>query len=66
MALTVRQWRLAKEITQQTMAEKLGVHVNTYMSWEKEPENISVTNARKISEILELPFDEIRFESDPE
>lgn len=61
MALTLRMWRLAKEISQEKMSEMLGVHVNTYQNWEKHPENISIGNARKISEILEVSENEIDF-----
>lgn len=35
MSLTVRQWRRAKDITQEQMAESLGIHVNTYQNWEE-------------------------------
>lgn len=61
--LTVRQWRLAREISQETMAELLGVHVNTYISWEKKPEKIGIAFANKISEILEVPIENISFSS---
>ena len=61
MALTLRMWRLAKEISQEKMSEMLGVHVNTYQNWEKNPENISIGNARKICEILEVSENEIDF-----
>lgn len=61
MALSVRQWRLAKEISQSTMADKLGVHINTYISWEKNPERISIGCAKQISEIFDVSLDDIDF-----
>jgi transcriptional regulator with XRE-family HTH domain len=64
MALTVRQWRKAREMTQEQMAEKLGVHMNTYMNWEKDPGKISIANAKAISEILEVPLDDIVFQTE--
>lgn len=62
--LTLRAWRRAKEISQEDMAERLNVHVNTYQNWEKEPEKISIANAVKISSILEVGMNEISFKSE--
>lgn len=61
MALTMRQWRMAKEISQEAIAKQLGVHVNTYLNWEKAPEKISVAHAEKIAEILGVPIEDIEF-----
>lgn len=61
MALTMRQWRLAKEITQQQMADKLGVHVGTYLNWEEKPEKVSIGKAVEIAKILNVPMNEIIF-----
>lgn len=61
MALTMRQWRRAKELTQEYMAEKLNVHLNTYQNWEKAPEKIRLEYAVKISEILDVPMNDIVF-----
>lgn len=63
--LTMRQWRLSKEITQKTMSEKLGVHIGTYQNWEKDPGKISIDHAKKISEVLGVPLDEIIFKAEP-
>ena len=61
MSLTVREWRRAKEISQETMAERLHVHVNTYMKWEKSPGQISIGKAVEIAKILGVALDEISF-----
>ena len=61
MALSVGAWRRAKDISQKDMAEKLGVHVNTYQNWEKSPQNISIENAQKIAEIFGVSFEDISF-----
>lgn len=63
---TVRAWRRAKDISQNDMADKLGVHVNTYQNWESEPEKISISNARKIAEIFGVSLDDILFEKTEE
>ncbi len=57
--LSLRQWRLAKEITVDKMAEIIGVHPNTYRNWEDEPEKISVSFALKISDALGESIDTI-------
>lgn len=62
-ALTLRQWRLAKEISQEEMAKRLDVHVNTYIAWEKDSGKISMDNASRICRILEVPADDIIFSS---
>lgn len=59
---TVRAWRRAKEISQEDMAVRLGIHVNTYQNWEAEPEKISIGNAKKIAEIFGVSLDDILFE----
>lgn len=61
MSLTLREWRRAKEISQQAMADKIGVHVNTYMKMEKRPNKIAIEDAVKISTILAVPMDQINF-----
>lgn len=63
MALTIREWRRVKEITQEAMAQKLSIHVNTYQNWEKEPGKISWEKAVEISKILGVALDDISFES---
>lgn len=61
MALTIRQWRRAKELTQEQMASKLKIHVNTYMNWEEAPEKISIGRAVEIADILGVSLDDIIF-----
>lgn len=61
---TLKQWRRLKDITQEEMAKRLNIHINTYQNWEKEPGNITVSNAANIARILEVSPNEILFESD--
>lgn len=61
MALTVRQWRKAKEISQMKMADILQVHVNTYVNWENCPEKIPVGKALEMAQIFDVPIDNISF-----
>lgn len=52
MGLTMKQWRLAKGLSQEDMASKCSVHRNTYASWEDNPDNVSVGNAKIIAQAL--------------
>ncbi len=62
MGLTLKQWRLAKEISQEEMAKKCGVHRNTYASWEEVPETISVGHAKTIAKALGESVNKIFFD----
>lgn len=59
--LTLKQWRLAREKTIADMAKACGVHPNTYMAWEKNPDCISIGAARKIAEALDVSVDVLFF-----
>lgn len=61
MKPTLRQIRLMREITQGDMANKLGVHRNTYTNWEENPGKIPVEQAKRISEILQADMNDIFF-----
>lgn len=56
---TLKQWRLAKELSQEYMAEKCGVHRNTYASWEEDPDSITIRNAKLIADALAESVDTI-------
>lgn len=64
MPLTLKAWRRAREISQQKMADQLSIHVNTYQNWEEHPEDISIKNAVKICQILDLKLADIEFLSE--
>ena len=59
--LTLRGARLAREMTQEQLAHECGVHVNTYIAWEKEPNKIPVGMALRICEVLNTSIDHIIF-----
>jgi len=60
--LTLREWRLAREKTVEDMADACGVHANTYRAWERDPDCISVGNAKIIAKVLGLTVNDIFFE----
>ena len=61
MSLTVREWRRIREISQESMAAQLNIHVNTYQKWEKTPGQIPFERAVEISKILGVPLNDISF-----
>lgn len=61
MALTLKQWRRVKDLTQKDMSNMLNVHINTYQNWEENPEKISVKHALNIAEIFNVSINDITF-----
>ena len=58
---TIKQHRLLKGMTQEAVSEKLGVHVNTYAAWEKNPEKISIATSKMLATIFNVSVDDIIF-----
>ena len=58
---TIKQHRLLKDMTQEAVSEKLGVHVNTYAAWEKNPEKISIATSKMLATIFNVSVDDIIF-----
>lgn len=61
MKLTIEEWRRAKGISQEEMANLCGIHLNTYRAWEKNPGEIRLSKGVLIAEKLEIPIDDILF-----
>ena len=61
MALTMKQARIGINATQQEIADKMGVHVQTYAKMEREPEDITIKEAKLFSQIVGLPISDIYF-----
>lgn len=57
--LTLRQWRLAREVSMDQMAKSLDIHPNTYAAWEQEPEKIPIGKALKITQLLDVRLEDI-------
>jgi len=52
---------MIQNFTQEQMASKIGVHINTYRNWEEQPQKISIEKAKKISVALNISINEIFF-----
>lgn len=59
--LSLRQARRLKEKSQEEMAEFLRIHVQTYRKLEENPDLATIEQAKKISDFLDISYDEIFF-----
>lgn len=59
--LTLKEWRRAKGVSQEKMADICDVHINTYRAWEEKPSEIKLGKAMKIAEELDISIDDIIF-----
>lgn len=61
MNFSLKQARLLKGLTQKEVAEKLGIHKQTYGKLEKNPDEVTIGQAKQISQILDFSYDFIFF-----
>ena len=59
--LTVKQLRLVKEKTQESCANALGVHVNTYRNLEEHPEKFTIQQAVTLCNFLGADYNTVIF-----
>lgn len=59
MGFTVKQARQYAGFTQREMAEKLGISRDTYRKIEQSPEDATIATAKRISEVVGIPIDQI-------
>lgn len=62
MGTRLRQIRRARELSQQNVADVIGVHVNTYMRWEREPGIIPVNAAYALAELFKMQINDLFFD----
>lgn len=63
MQITMKQARIGANMTQQQVADKLGVHVQTYQRMENNPEDISIKQGKLFASIVGVEFENIFFNS---
>lgn len=61
MSLTMKQARIGIDATQQEIADKMGVHVQTYARMEKHPEDLTIKQATQFANIVGLSISDISF-----
>ena len=55
----IKKYRRLKNLTQQELADKVGVHIQSVKSWEHGVNSITIKNLIKVSEILECSVNDI-------
>ena len=61
MRITMKQARVGADMTQQQVADRLGVHVQTYQRMENNPEDVTIRQGKSFSEIVGVRFEDIFF-----
>ena len=64
MQITMKQARVGADMTQQQVADKLGVHVQTYMRMEQHPQDVTIKQGKQFSDIVGCSFEDIFFTDD--
>lgn len=64
MRLTMKKARQIADLRQIDVAKAMGVHVQTYMKWERNPGEMTIMNAQRFSRIVGRSFDEIFFDAE--
>lgn len=59
--LTLKEWRRAKGISLEKMAKLIGVSMNTYIRWEREPGKMPLEKAKGFATALGIDFNDIIF-----
>jgi len=62
--VTLKQARLLADMSQAKVAEELGVHRHTYMSWEKNPDAMPIGVAKKFAQLTGFTVDRIFFDTE--
>ena len=61
MAMTLKAARVNAGLTQQEIADKIAVNVNTYRRWEQNPGEMPVKKAVQLCNLVKLSSDDIFF-----
>ena len=61
MAITMKMARVGADLTQQQVADKMGMHVQTYAKIENNPEEATIKEARLFSSIVGRDWSDIFF-----
>ena len=61
MQITMKQARVGANMTQQQVADKLGVHVQTYQRMEQNPQDVTIKQGKIFSAIVGCNFEDIFF-----
>ncbi len=63
MAISMKMARVGADLTQQQVADKMGIHVQTYSKLENDSEGMTIREAKLFSKIVGVAWTEIFFGS---
>jgi DNA-binding XRE family transcriptional regulator len=61
VGISPKQARILSDLSQKEVAERLGVHRQTYMKWERNADEMPIGKAKEFSKIVGREIDEIFF-----
>ena len=61
MTMTMKMARVGAGLTQQQVADKMGIDVQTYLKMEKDSAGVTIREAKLFSEIVGVAWSEIFF-----
>lgn len=61
MSMTMKMARVGAGLTQQQVADKMGIHAQTYSKMENDSDGVTIREAKLFSEIVGVPWTEIFF-----
>lgn len=64
MSMTMKMARVGANLTQQEIADKMGIHVQTYSKMENDSESVTIREAKQFSEIVGVAWTDIFFGSE--
>lgn len=62
--ISMKAARVNKNMTQQQIADKMGVHVQTYAKMEKDSDNMTIAEAKQFAEIVGMALSDVFFGKD--
>lgn len=61
--ISLKSARINARLTQKQLGDIVGVHENTISKWENDPSEMSIRNAEKVCQALNVSFSDIFFGS---
>ena len=59
MKLSLKQWRKAKDLTLEEVAEKVGVSIPTLRRWETEPGEMRMSTFAGLCKLYGIEYDQV-------
>lgn len=64
MGISMKMARVGANLTQQQIADQMGIHVQTYSKMEADSESVTIGEAKLFARIVGYPLEEIFFGND--